>query len=192
MCEGLGRGCVQRAVQTEAPAGSCHSEHAGTLHQPDLVSSDGGFVISTFLVSPYSPRFPFHCWACGRRPISPDSSMWCPPKPLSPVSCSMRPTCPCRNCPHHHLRGRAKPPLTGENVGLLFKETPMSGPVCQPSTRSRSRKRLGGRRPWPPEGPSSPAGAVPLAPVLIFKPHSMMMNKLIYFLPLLNIRTNKK
>lgn len=28
--------------------------------------------------------------------------------------------------------------------------------------------------------------------LLIFKPHAMMMNKLIYFLPLLNIRTNKK
>lgn len=28
--------------------------------------------------------------------------------------------------------------------------------------------------------------------LLIFKPHAMMMNKLIYFLPLLNIRTNKE
>lgn len=145
-----------RAVQTEASAGSRHSRHAGTLHWPNLVSPDGGFVLSTFLISPYSPRFPSHCRACGRRPVGSDSSMWRLLKPLPPASCSVRPARPLRNCPHHHLRVRAKLPLTGENVGLLFKETPCLVLYVSPQHAPARGSTSGGKRPRPTEAPLAP------------------------------------
>lgn len=127
----------------------------GTLGPcPDLESSDGGFVISTFLICPYSPRFPSHCWACGRRPVSSDSSVWRLPKPLPPASCSARPARPCRNCPRHHLRAWAKLPLTGENVGCFLKRPRVWS--CTSALNTLEEAPRG-------QGAPSPAGAVLLA-----------------------------
>lgn len=68
-------------------------------------------------------------------------------------------------------------------MGLLFKEILYLVLYTRPLTCFFPRMRFGAQDGHGPRAPHL---------LLISKPHAMMMNKLIYFLPLLDIRTNKK
>ena len=133
---------------------------------------------STFLVSPRAPSLPAHRRAGGcvlsARTLrvarcGPHGRCWlwaaqtlCPPP----------------------LRGQGRATADfGENVGLLFKEILYLVLYTRPLTCFFPRMRFGAQDGHGPRAPHL---------LLISKPHAMMMNKLIYFLPLLDIRTNKK
>lgn len=133
---------------------------------------------STFLVSPRAPSLPAHRRAGGRVLSARTLRVACHgPRGRCWLRAAQSP-CP----PPLRGQGRATADF-GENVGLLFKEILYLVLYTRPLTCFFPRGRFGVQDGHGPRAPHL---------LLISKPHAMMMNKLIYFLPLLDIRTNKK
>lgn len=110
---------------------------------------------------PCSLWFPSHRWAGGQCPVGPGASGWHPPKPPSPASCSVGPTCP--RFPSLHVH---RPPHLWEfgrscrrwrKCGFAFKETRAwaSARCATPTPRERT-PRAAGRGPAGPRRFSSP------------------------------------